>query len=49
VSARTTASILLDETALRRAIAADAPVVIEVPIGDVPNPWKFVQLPKVRG
>jgi acetolactate synthase-1/2/3 large subunit len=34
---------------LRRAIAADAPAVIEVPIGDVPSPWKYVQLPKVRG
>ena len=34
---------------LRRVIAADAPAVIEVPIGDVPSPWKYVQLPKVRG
>ena len=34
---------------LRRAIAADAPAVIEVPVGDFPSPWKYVQLPKVRG
>jgi len=37
------------EAELRRVIAADAPAVIEVPIGDVPSPWKYVQLPKVRG
>jgi acetolactate synthase-1/2/3 large subunit len=34
---------------LRRAIAADVPAVIEVPVGDFPSPWKYVQLPKVRG
>jgi acetolactate synthase-1/2/3 large subunit len=34
---------------LRRAIAADEATLIEVPIGDVPSPWKYVQLPKVRG
>jgi len=37
------------EAELRRAIAADMPALIEVPIGDVPSPWKYVQLPKVRG
>ena len=37
------------EVTLRQMIAADAPAVIEVPIGDVPSPWKYVQLPKVRG
>lgn len=34
---------------LRQAIARDEAMVIEVPIGDVPSPWKYVQLPKVRG
>jgi acetolactate synthase-1/2/3 large subunit len=37
------------EAELRRAIAAGAPALIEVPIGDVPSPWTYVQLPKVRG
>ncbi len=35
-------------TALRRAFKEPGPVVIEVPIGDTPAPWKFVQLPRVR-
>jgi len=34
--------------ALRRALKAPGPVLIEVPIGDTPAPWKFVQLPRVR-
>ncbi len=33
---------------LRRAFKEPGPVVIEVPIGDTPAPWKFVQLPRVR-
>ena len=37
------------QSELRRAIAADAPALIEVPIGDVPSPWKYLQLPRVRG
>ena len=37
------------EAELRRAIAAETPALFEVPIGDVPSPWKYVQLPKVRG
>jgi len=37
------------EAELCRVIAANVPAVIEVPIGDVPSPWKYVQLPKVRG
>ena len=28
--------------------AGRGPVVIEVPIGETPAPWKFVQLPRVR-
>jgi acetolactate synthase I/II/III large subunit len=34
--------------ALRRGFKEAGPVVIEVPIGDTPAPWKFVQLPRVR-
>lgn len=34
--------------ALRRAFKEPGPVLIEVPIGDTPAPWKFVQLPRVR-
>ena len=34
---------------LKRAIDANVPTVIEVPIGDVPSPWAYVMLPKVRG
>jgi len=34
--------------ALRRGLKAPGPVLIEVPIGATPAPWKFVQLPRVR-
>ena len=34
--------------ALRRGFKEPGPVVIEVPIGDTPAPWQFVQLPRVR-
>jgi acetolactate synthase-1/2/3 large subunit len=34
--------------ALRRALQETGPVLIEVPIGDTPPPWQFVQLPRVR-
>jgi acetolactate synthase-1/2/3 large subunit len=34
--------------ALRRGLKESGPVVIEVPIGETPAPWKFVQLPRVR-
>ena len=33
---------------LRRALKEPGPTLIEVPIGDTPAPWKFVQLPRVR-
>jgi hypothetical protein len=23
--------------------------LIEVPVGDMPNPWRFINLPKTRG
>ena len=36
--------------ALRRGLAArDGPVVIEVPVGEMPSPWEFIHMPRVRG
>lgn len=39
--------------ALRRAVAAAAerrrPALIEVPVGDLPSPWRFLDLPRLRG
>jgi acetolactate synthase-1/2/3 large subunit len=33
---------------LRTAMAHDGPVVIEVPVGQVPSPWPFIVMPRVR-
>jgi acetolactate synthase I/II/III large subunit len=33
---------------LRRALKEAGPVLIEVPIGETPAPWEFIQLPRVR-
>ncbi len=35
--------------ALRAAIAAREPTLIEVPVGPMPSPWEFILMPKVRG
>lgn len=35
-------------TALARAFEEPGPTVIEVPIGEVPDPWHLVRLPRVR-
>jgi len=36
--------------ALRRAFAhRDGPTLIEVPVGDLPSPWEFIQMKRVRG
>jgi acetolactate synthase-1/2/3 large subunit len=36
--------------ALRRGIARrDGPTLIEVPVGPMPSPWEFIQMPRVRG
>jgi acetolactate synthase-1/2/3 large subunit len=36
--------------ALRRALARrDVPTVIEVPVSDMPSPWEFIFMDKVRG
>ncbi len=34
--------------ALEEAMAHDGPTVIEVPIGEVPSPWPFIVMPRVR-
>jgi acetolactate synthase-1/2/3 large subunit len=34
--------------ALRKAFAAGGPVLIEVPVGEMPDPWPLIMLPKVR-
>ncbi len=35
--------------ALEKALARNEPGLIEVPCGDMPSPWQFIELPKVRG
>jgi acetolactate synthase-1/2/3 large subunit len=35
--------------ALEKTLAARAPALIEVPCGPMPDPFKFIELPKVRG
>ena len=36
--------------ALRRAFKRrDTPTLIEVPVGPMPSPWEFIQMPRVRG
>jgi len=35
---------------LQRALARrDGPTLIEVPVGPMPSPWEFIQMPRVRG
>jgi acetolactate synthase-1/2/3 large subunit len=45
---RVTAPAELTE-ALVEAFEADEPRLIHVPVGPMPDPWRFVHLPKVRG
>ena len=35
--------------ALERALARDAPGLIEVSVGELPGPWRHIMLPRVRG
>lgn len=35
--------------ALKVSFAANEPAVIEVPVGPLPSPWEFIQMPRVRG
>ena len=34
---------------LEASLSRDEPALIEVPSGDMPNPWAFIDMPKVRG
>jgi acetolactate synthase-1/2/3 large subunit len=34
---------------LEKCLAANEPAVIEVPCGEMPSPWQFIDLPKLRG
>jgi acetolactate synthase-1/2/3 large subunit len=42
-----------DPEGLRRALevslTANEPALIEVPVGDMPSPWHFIDMPKLRG
>lgn len=35
--------------ALERAFALDAPALVHVPVGEMPDPWRLIMLPRVRG
>jgi acetolactate synthase-1/2/3 large subunit len=35
-------------TKLRRALTHRGPTLIEVPVGEMPSPWRFIRLPRVR-
>jgi acetolactate synthase I/II/III large subunit len=35
--------------ALEKSLAGNEPALIEVPVGEMPSPWPFLDLPKVRG
>ncbi len=35
--------------ALKAAFARREPTLIEVPVGPLPSPWEFIQMPRVRG
>src|SRR5438552_18847078 len=35
--------------ALEKSLAANEPALIEVPCGDMPSPWQFIDMPRVRG
>jgi acetolactate synthase-1/2/3 large subunit len=37
------------QNALEQALAQDAPAVIEVKVGEFPDPWRHIVLPRVRG
>jgi acetolactate synthase-1/2/3 large subunit len=45
---RLTAPEALRQT-LEQALAKNEPALIEVPCGEMPNPWGFIDMPKVRG
>jgi acetolactate synthase-1/2/3 large subunit len=36
------------EAAIRNGIEADEPLLIHVPVGPMPDPWKFINMPRVH-
>jgi acetolactate synthase I/II/III large subunit len=36
-------------TALRESFSRREPTLIEVPVGAMPSPWEFIQMPRIRG
>jgi acetolactate synthase-1/2/3 large subunit len=34
---------------LEKSLASNEPALIDVPVGEMPSPWQFIDLPKVRG
>jgi acetolactate synthase-1/2/3 large subunit len=36
------------KTAIRKGFDENGPTLIEVPVGDMPNPWHFAMAPPVR-
>ena len=49
VSGRRAASPDELRACLSEALAGAGPTLIEVPVGELPSPWEFVLMPKVRG
>jgi acetolactate synthase-1/2/3 large subunit len=35
-------------TALAKGLATGEPHLIEVPVGEMPSPWRFIHMPKIR-
>ena len=35
-------------SAIRQGLATDAPTVVEIPVGEMPSPWPFTYLPRLR-
>ncbi|MFI4996925.1 MAG: thiamine pyrophosphate-dependent enzyme [Hyphomicrobiales bacterium] len=36
-------------SALERGLAKGEPYLIEVPVGEMPSPWRFIHMPRLRG
>ena len=36
------------KTSLKKALSSNQPALIEVPSGEMPNPWPFIQMPRCR-
>jgi thiamine pyrophosphate-dependent acetolactate synthase large subunit-like protein len=36
------------ETTVREGVKANKPLLIHVPVGPMPDPWKFINMPRVH-